>query len=784
MSPEEIAIRQKLKDDYSHYSNKCLKIRSKAGDIKPFTLNRAQKYVHEMVERQRALTGKVRAIVTKGRQQGCCFSPEMRVLTNDYQWIPLADIKIGQDIWSVDENPDGNTSANRYTERRIRLSKVEAKAYLKKEAFEVILSNGTRLVVTGEHRLLFKQRGGCVPQWRQINRVKIGDSVRAFSSKPEPLTPNFEDGWFSGLLDGEGSFGAYPAARIALTQVDGAVLNRAKKYLTDKKIKYYELIDGRGAGEKSKFGDKPVHCIRVDRMTDIIRLLSLTRPSRFINKPIFVDKKLPKTCEGFDAWLKVVSIASVGEIDVIDLQTTHKTFICEGVVSHNSTYIEGRFYWRVTHMRGMRAFILTHEEEATNNLFDMVKRYHDHCPSPVKPTTKTSNAKELVFDGLDSGYKLGTAGNKSVGRSSTIQFLHASEAAFYKHADEHAKGIMQTVPNSPNTEVFIESTANGVGNWFHQQWQLAESGQSEFIAIFIPWFWQDEYRKDCPIAFKPDDIEIEIKEMFNLTNEQLAWRRMKIIELSVNGMDGAKAFNQEYPNTAQEAFVLTGDDNYISSDLVLRARKAQNVEAYGPLIIGVDPARFGDDRTAIIRRQGRKSFGLETHIKKDTMEVTGIVHRIIETERPRAVCVDVGGLGAGIVDRLIELGHREIIHAINSGSKPLDSKKFYNKRAELWSTGKEWLDDEPCVIPDSDELHSDLCNVKYRIDSNSRLIMERKEDMKKRGVRSSDTADAFLLTFALPQSALNQDLKKRKSDIAKEMTATYNKIQQIKRRGR
>jgi hypothetical protein len=446
-----------------------------------------------------------------------------------------------------------------------------------------------------------------------------------------------------------------------------------------------------------------------------------------------------------------------------------------------STYIEGRFYWRVTHHKGMRAFILTHEEEATNNLFEMAKRYHEFCPVQVKPTTRTSNAKELIFDAIDSGYKLGTAGNKSVGRSSTIQYLHASEAAFYKHADEHAKGIMQTVPNAPGTEVFIESTANGVGNWFHQQWQLAEAGESEYIAIFVPWFWQDEYKKECPLSFTPDEHEILIKESFNLTNEQLAWRRMKIVELSVNGMDGAKAFNQEYPNTATEAFTLTGEDNYIATDIVLAARKAQNVEAYGPLIIGVDPARFGDDRSAIIRRQGRKASGLETYIKKDTMEITGIVHNIIEREHPAAVCIDVGGLGAGIVDRLNELGHKDIIHAINAGSKPLDAKKYLNKRAEMWGNLKQWLLDEPVSLPDSDELHADLCNVKYKVDSVSRLMIEKKEDMKKRGVRSSDTADSLMLTLAIPESAFNNLNKAKKSEIAKEIMSNYNKVQGLRR---
>ena len=86
------------------------------------------------------------------------------------------------------------------------------------------------------------------------------------------------------------------------------------------------------------------------------------------------------------------------------------------------------------------------------------------------------NSKELIFGVLDSGYKLGTAENKSAGRSSTIQLFHGSEVAFWPNAAEHAKGIMQAIPDAFNTEAILESTANGVGNYFHQQWQKAEAG--------------------------------------------------------------------------------------------------------------------------------------------------------------------------------------------------------------------------------------------------------------------------------------------------------------------
>lgn len=90
-----------------------------------------------------------------------------------------------------------------------------------------------------------------------------------------------------------------------------------------------------------------------------------------------------------------------------------------------STYIGGRFYWRATHRKGVRVFILAHETEATDNLFNMVDRSHEHCPAMVRPATDANNAKELAFSELDSGYKLGTAGTKGAGRSQTIQLFHS-----------------------------------------------------------------------------------------------------------------------------------------------------------------------------------------------------------------------------------------------------------------------------------------------------------------------------------------------------------------------
>ncbi len=445
-----------------------------------------------------------------------------------------------------------------------------------------------------------------------------------------------------------------------------------------------------------------------------------------------------------------------------------------------STYIGARFYHIATHSRGTQAFILTHSLDATNNLFRMAQRFYEHTPAVIKPEVTTNNTKSLVFGQLDTSYKIGTAENKNVGRSSTIQLLHCSETAFWNNAGDHSTGIMQAVPDMPKTEIIFESTANSIGNYLHQIWQKAESQLSDFIPIFIPWFWQDEYQRKAPEDFMLNHVEEHLKQLYGLTNEQLSWRRHKIIDLSVNGRDGEKFFLQEYPSNSQEAFQVTGENTFIDPYIVMQARKGQ-AEKYGPLILGVDPARFGDDRTAIIFRQGRVAFGLESHIKKDTMQVTGIVHMLIQKYHPDRVFVDVGGLGAGVVDRLKELGHDKIVVGINAGSKPLDENKYSNKKAEMWGLMAEWLQNIPVQIPDSDELHADLCGVRYSFDSNSRLCIERKEDMKRRGLRSSDLADSLALSFSMP--VLNSMMQEKPSEsIIKELSNDiHHKLNAIQR---
>src|SRR5262245_57957608 len=197
-----------------------------------------------------------------------------------------------------------------------------------------------------------------------------------------------------------------------------------------------------------------------------------------------------------------------------------------------STYIAARYYHKTTHRKGCRTFILTHLDDATDNLFGMVRRFHDHCPPEVRPSTGTASAKELSFNLLDSGYKVGTAGNRAIGRSDTIQLFHGSEMAFWPNAADHAAGVGQAIADAPGTEVILESTANGIGGAFHTMWKAAERGDSKYRPIFLPWYPHDEYAAAPPDDWNAPEAFAEYAEAYNLTRAQTYWEWLKNRDLA------------------------------------------------------------------------------------------------------------------------------------------------------------------------------------------------------------------------------------------------------------
>lgn len=419
-----------------------------------------------------------------------------------------------------------------------------------------------------------------------------------------------------------------------------------------------------------------------------------------------------------------------------------RAIVLKGRQQGISTYTEGRFYWRLSHQHGKRAMILTHEQTATDNLFGMVSRFWEQAPAEYRPHLGASNAKELVFDVLKSRYSVATAGAKDTGRGGTAQLFHGSEIAFWPHAQQHLAGIGQIVPDMDGTEVIYESTANGTANVFHELWQMAVKGRSEFMPVFIPWMWQAEYRTTPPADFELTADEEEYRDAYGCELDQMAWRRKKI-DTDFRGDPGL--FDQEYPASPEVAFASSSPRALIKAATVGKARKVRDVEALGPKIMAVDPAEYGDDDTSVAMRQGRVARKLDSWHGLGTMETVGKVALLADREKPDAIVVDATGVGTGVADRLIELNYP--VTRVHFGQAAIDDQRYVICRDELWGEMNEWLQDQPASIEDDDDLAAQLTSVQYGYDSKRRIKLEPKEKLKDRGLRSPDDADALALTF-------------------------------------
>ncbi len=214
-------------------------------------------------------------------------------------------------------------------------------------------------------------------------------------------------------------------------------------------------------------------------------------------------------------------------------------------------------------------------------------------------------------------------------------------------------------------------------------------------------------------------------------------------------------------------FSASEDNVLITIDMVSKAAKKGLTEAdiRGAVkVIGVDVARFGDDRSVICRREGLWCHDLRVVEKTDNMTFAGMVAREIDKFRPDGVFIDAGR-GEGVIDRLRQLGYR--VMEINFGARASDSAKYANKRSEMWDRVREWLN-AGAAIPNNPELKSELASPTYKFDASGRLVLEPKEKLKERGLRSPDMADALALTFAFPLRAMTARPIRRITEIEEE----------------
>jgi len=215
----------------------------------------------------------------------------------------------------------------------------------------------------------------------------------------------------------------------------------------------------------------------------------------------------------------------------------------------------------------------------------------------------------------------------------------------------------------------------------------------------------------------------------------------------------AEKCKQESPDDYEHIWlgapVAQGDTKLINSKDVHNAMVGKIASTTSPLVVGVDIARYGDDKTVICYRKGRKVTKMTVLSKVDTVELANKLTNIIKEDRPARVFLDMGNTGAGVYDILNDRGFSKIVRGINFGGRAINDDRYFNKRAEMWGEANEWLKGQVELISD-DELLDDLCSVNKSYDSKGRLQLESKDKLKERVGRSPDKADAFVLTFAEP----------------------------------
>lgn len=250
-----------------------------------------------------------------------------------------------------------------------------------------------------------------------------------------------------------------------------------------------------------------------------------------------------------------------------------------------SVYFQGRLFVSMMAWPGARGLVLTHERDASQEMLGVGRRFIELMDEEVRPNA-TPTLNKIRFhdipcsDGpyvLNSELTVDTATGKEVGRSRTINFVQASEMAFWPDAKRSLHGLLEAVPELPDTLVVLESTANGTvgpGQEFYDWWRAAESGDSSFVPIFLPWFLHEEYVAEVPpnMAYAPHEEEWAAR--FTLTPQQIAWYREKVRTKFKGDIEACQC---EYPFTPGDAFLRSGGPLFPTSILVDYKTKAEGV---------------------------------------------------------------------------------------------------------------------------------------------------------------------------------------------------------------
>ncbi|OAB34132.1 DNA packaging protein [Paenibacillus glacialis] len=320
-----------------------------------------------------------------------------------------------------------------------------------------------------------------------------------------------------------------------------------------------------------------------------------------------------------------------------------------------STVTEAIIYYLTSLQEAKNAFIVAQDSYASGNLYDMFQLYFERVPETIKPMHKRNNTKQLTFEnpskkpfeqrrnpGLKSKITVQSAESRVLARSGTIHYLHASEVAFWPASKKkkHLLSIFAALSKESGTLGVVESTANGMDD-FKKMWDAAIEGENDFTPLFFAWFEMPDYRKPVPPDFDLTHEEQELKNKYDLDDEQIQWRRFTIRN-DCNG--DSRLFRQEYPSDPMEAFLLSGegifDNEFIQKliDALLLPSRLYEIDEIKDKVIRADS---GELRVFRIPEEGKRYIiGADTAKGKEGGDYD--VAYVIE-ERTGEMCAVIRG---------------------------------------------------------------------------------------------------------------------------------------------
>ena len=400
-----------------------------------------------------------------------------------------------------------------------------------------------------------------------------------------------------------------------------------------------------------------------------------------------------------------------------------------------STYCAGRVFWKTYFQQHSRSVVMAHDSATSDALFTMSKNLIKNMKGDLTPRELTSNAKEIklqspayVDNDAIGSYRLYTAGSPEAGRGTTPTIAHLSEVAFWQHDEKILAGLFQGISQAAGTEVILESTANGAQGEFYRLWKGAVAGDNEYLPIFLPWFITPEYRRQAPDNMELDIEEEALQEKYGLDEDQLYWRRLKIAE------GGKLKFQQEYPATADEAFIVSGSNVFNVEKLdalvprpilkrsewdphskMIEDHREGNLRIYGypqweePYIIGADVALgVGQDySSAIIMNNKYEVQAVYRNNRIDPSYWGELLFYLGRYYNNAFLAVESNSMGIATLQKLDQMGYinlyrqTKVANVSNEEGERLGFRTTSATKPAIIGNLKNLIEHEGVMIPDS-----------------------------------------------------------------------------------